>query len=359
MRRLVPLLCLLATPALADGGTEGHFERDAVVAASEAFRAVSRASLAALEPRERALTRTDQALADLDLSLAVSRGAVDGAQHDLWTARLDERSARFSQEFEALQQQLDSMGVGYETAFEAALSRALDALAAAGTPAQECEAKPDLLGGLAQPGGARASGPRCPGPDLSASVAAAWDRDAELKAALEALDPAGFQDVTLYGGEEPALVLGSGAGPMWIHPAALVEAVPEAIEVVDTIDRRADEARGILRSARADIPADAPDLDRRRTEIVERARGIRAWGGDGKAAVGAALWASLERSRKRGRKAGWSAAGLCLNPAGWAGCPGEDVTSEVAEALLTDKKLRKEMEGLLAGLEAPDVALAR
>lgn len=355
MHLLVPLLCLLSTSALA--GDAGHFDREKVVGASAAFRAVSVASTSALEPRERALTRTDQALADLDLSLAVARGGIDAAQHDLWTARLDERSTRFGQEFGLLQDQLTAMSVGYEAAFEGALLRALDALAAAGTPVAECAAAPSLLGGLAQPGGATSSKSTCPGVDRSADIAAAWDADPALKATLDTMDPAAFQDVTSYRGEEPPLAVGSGAGPMWIHPAALVEQLPEAIEVIDTVDRRSDEARVALRAARSEIPSDAPDLDQRRTTIVTRARGIRAWGADGKAAVGAALWASLERSRKKGRKAGWSDAGLCLNPAGWAGCPGDDVTSEVAEALLADKKLLKELLGILDGLGSPDVSL--
>jgi hypothetical protein len=351
MRRSILLLCLLATPAVAAQGD--HFDREAVVGASAAFRSVSSKSTAALEPRERALTRTDQALADLDLSLALSRGAIDGPQHDLWVARLDERSTRFGQEFETLQQELTTMSVGYEQAFEAALLRAVDGLAA---PAAECAPKKDLMAGLAQPGGA-SSAPTCPGENRSADLAAAWDKDAELKSALDAIDPAAFQDVTSYGGEEPPLALGAGSGPAWVHPAALAEALPEAIEAIDTVDRRAAEGRQALRQARADIPDDAPDFDDRRKKIVERARGIRAWSADQKAAIGAAAWESLERNRKKGKKAGWSGAGVCLNPSGWGGCPGDDVTSEVADTLVDDKKLAKALAALLDGIGTPDVSL--
>ncbi len=354
MRPLILLFGLLAVPALAAEG--GHFDRDRVVGASAAFRSVSQASTAALEPRERALTSTDQALADLDLSLALSRGAVDGAQHDLWRARLDERSTRFGQEFEALQEQLTGMSVGFEQAFEGALGRALDALATAGGRPQDCAAPPSLLGGLAQPGGA-SSKSACPGADRSAEIAAAWDRDPELAAALAAIDPSSFQNVTSYDGAEPPLPCGARARPMWVHPAALAEQLPEAIELIDAVDRRAAEARTALREARAGIADDAPDLAARRAAIVERARATRIWSEDRKAAAGATLWGALERNRKKGKKAGWGDASICLNPVGWGGCPGADVTSEVAEALLADKKLARELAAALAALDAPDVSL--
>ena len=356
MHSLVLALSLLASPALA--ADAGHFDRDAVVGASAAFRSVSEGSRAALEPREKALTRTDQALADLDLAVALTRGSLDAAQHDLWVARLDERSTRFGDEFAVLQGQLTEMSVGFEQAFEAALARATEALAAGGEPPRECrEPKPDLMGGLAQPGGAGAKKPSCPGADRSAEIAAAWDGDAVLKAALDAIDASGFQDVTSYEGEEPALTLGAGAGPMWVNPAALIERLPEAIELVDAVDRRAAEARTALREARAAIPADAPDFEARRAAVVERARGARGWAEDAKAAAGATVWASLERSRKKGKKAGWSTVGVCLNPAGWGGCPGDDVTQEVAEVLLGDKKLSKELAAALTALDAPRVDL--
>lgn len=351
MRALLISTLLLSTPALA--GEPGHFDRDEVVAASQAFRGVASASTAALEPRERGLTRTDQALADLDLSLALTRGSLGASHHDLWVARLDERSTRFGQEFETLQGQLTAMSVGFEEAFEAALVRATEGMAADGVPVSECAPKPALLGGIPQPGQA-SSASSCPGENRSPQVAKRWDADPELKAALAAIDPAAFQDVTLYEDAQPALALGAGSGPMWLHPAALVEQLPEAIELIDAVDRRASEGRERLLEARSEIGADDPDG---RKKIVERARGVRGWAEDHKAAVGSTLWSALERLRKKGKKAGWSSVGVCLNPAGWNGCGGEDVTVEVAEVLLADKKLARELAAALEALDRPDVSL--
>jgi len=341
------LLLLITSPALAADG--GSFDRDAVVGASAAFRSVAEAQSAAFGPIERSLEATDRALAEMDLSLALTRGTVDGPQHDLGRALLDERSARFGAEFGEIQTKLDAISAGYETAFEAALSRALATLPGV----TECTPTGGVLGGLSGPGSLSArKTPACPQPDRSADVAAAWDADAELKAALETL-AASWPSITTYSGAEPPQSLGAGAGS-WVSPAGLAELLPQAIELIDTIERRVEEVRNGLREERAGLDPEAEGALDAAKSIAARARAAREWGEDRKAEVGVILWGALDRNRKRaGKKGGWGDAGACLNPGAWGACTGDDHTDAVTETLTADKKLSKELGKALDGLGRP------
>ena len=359
---LAVLLSLVTlSPAPAEAGEPagpGHFDRDRVVAASAAFRSVAGSSQAALGPLERDLMRTDGALAALDLSIQLTRGGgIERAHHELWDARLVERSNRFGSEFGAFQEQLDGLGVGFEDAFEQALQRAIAGLAAEGfEPVVECAAKSNDPFALTGPGGQR-SAPTCEGTDLSERISAAWDADEELKAALGAIVGQDWQKVTTYEGSEPPLAL-AGLDPagVWLAPSDLVDLLPEAIEVIDDIDRRTQRAREELLGARAGLE-DGPELEAQVDAIRTRARETREWSEARKQAVGAVLWDAVERGRKKGKKDGWSSVGICMNPEAWGGCAGKDVTRELIDVLLGDRKLAKELAKLRDTLGAPDVSL--
>ncbi len=348
MRRLA-LLLLITSPALASEPA-GHFDRDAVVGSSQLFAAANGIASKALGPQERALSRTDAALADLDLALALTHGSIDEAQHGLWAARLDERSTRFGDEFAALQEQITAMGAGYEAAFEQGLQRALATLPGV----EECAPTPLAMGGgLAGPGGAPA-GRSCPGPDRSAEIAKAWDADPELQAFIEQQKAAQWQQITTYEGAQPVLALDDHAGPNWLNPADLAQLVPEAIEAIDSVDLKAEAARKVLLSERREIGQDDPDATEKRNSIVARARAIRAWSADRKAEAGALVMAAVDRARKKGKKAGWADVGACVNPAGWGGCEGAEATDEVADVVSEDRKLQKELAKWLETLGAPE-----
>lgn len=351
MRRLLPLalIPLLAAPAAADEGA--WYDPAAVVKASRTFAAVAGTSQSAFAPLESALKRTDRALADLDLSVALTAGVIDGTQTDLWKARLDRRSGVFGDEFGAIQERLTERSVAFEALFDEALQRAVGQLEPTLGPLRECAPKASLLSGPSSMGGRAAT---CVGADASARIASAWDQDAELASALQALQEETWPPVSTY--DEPAAPapLGAAAGPAWIHPATLAYLVPEANELLDAVDAQAERRRGALRDRKAALDRSQPDLQEQLIAIRDEARGLRAWADKRKAEVGAALWASVDRGRKKaGRKGGWSDAAACLNSEAWGACPGADVTSAVSEALLADKKLLKELDRLRGALSAP------
>jgi hypothetical protein len=389
---LVPTAALAEEPAPA-----GHYIESSIPESSSAFRSVSESTSRTFEKVEKTLQEVDGRLAKMALSIGLAGEAVGTDPASLWDAKLDARSDTFSYEFGGIQVRLNQTQEGYEAAFRAALERALAALAAEGTsPVVPCTPKRgSALGALAGggPGGA-AAGPsteHCPGPDLSQEIARRWDSDAVLQERLlqivggelgpiviglneggepieygGALAAGGWPRVTTY--SEPGAVLPlagqSPAGATWLHPADLVVSMPELAEALDTIDTLADDARSRLQDVVAALPRDAngqllQDEEHlgRIQAVQNKARGIRSFTDTSRAEVGAALWETLARLRKKGKKAGWADVGLCLNPAGFGGCEGTDVTDVVAEALAADKKLTARLEALRDDLVVPDVSV--
>ena len=333
-----------------------HYDKDQITASSSAFRGVAEVLQVAYMPLERKLSRTDSLLAELDLNLALSMGSVDGAQHKLWAARLDERSGVFGPEFEAIQDRIRQLETGFEASFQAALDRALAVLKAEGVQPNPCEPRSAGLGSMA-PGFAGNSS-SCPGEDLSGKIASMWDQDPELKEALAALVESPWPEVTSY--ESPAQSVSVGDFPSsadWLSPSNLGSAIPEAIELIDAIEQMANKARASLRANYQALDREAPEFKDQRAAISAMAKGIRAFSESAKAAAGREVFTSLERSRRKGRKAGWSKVSVCLNPTGWGGCAGKDRTDEVAEVLVADRKLQKSLNRLLEALEPPATAL--
>lgn len=342
---IAPTICLA-------GDASPHYDKDQITAHSNAFRGVAEVLQVAYMPLERKLSRTDSLLAELDLNLALSTGSVDAAQHKLWVARLNERSGVFGPEFEAIQSRIRQLETGFEESFQAALDRALAALRADGVEPIPCAPRAAGLGSMA-PGFADPKS-SCPGENLSTRIAGMWDQDPALKASLEALVEAPWPDVTSYA--DPAQTVAVGDLPAssdWLSPAHLGSAIPEAIELIDAVERIADRARSSLRAAYDQLDREASDFKEKRAAISDMAKGIRAFAEDAKAAAGEEIFASLTRSRRKGRKAGWSKVSVCLNPTGWGGCAGKDRTDEVTEALVADRTLQKSLDKIREGLVPP------
>ncbi len=354
----VPLLVLLSLSSSA--AQADHYDPDAVAAASSVFRAVAEEAQTGLSAVEGSVSGTDGALADLDLGLALSLGAVDTRFHKLWRARLDERSTRFGTEFRAVQEAIYGFETASERAFSAALERSLAALVAenGGLPT-ECVASGGVLATLTGPGGPSDSKQTsCPGEDRSVELAGLWDQDQALQEAAAAIRAWEWPQITTYREAEPALALGQASvAEGWIAPADLVHQLPEVVEVLDTIEHRANKARAALIEARNALDPEAEGAEERVAAIRDRAKGIRHYLTSMRKALGVELWAAVDRARKKGKKRGWSEVGLCPNPPAWGGCEGLDRTDAVAEVALSDKKLQKKAVALLESLGHPETSL--
>jgi len=398
---LVPAEAGAAEPPADDeveaSSPSGHYIESDIPGRSGVFRSVGESTARTFDKVEGKLQDVDGRLAKMALSVGLAGAAVDTERLALWSAKLDARSDTFGYEFDGVQVRLNQMQMAYQDAFEAALQRAIEGLAAEGkTGIVACAPKTgSALGALAGGGpGGTVAGPstdHCPGTDFSQEIARRWDSDELLEervleivggdlgplvigvapdgAPVEfggALAAGGWPAITNY--EEPGDVLGltgqAPAGGTWLLPADLVISMPELAEVLDRLDELAGEARGELQDIVKALPRDESgnlvqdEASLPRIEGVQaKARGIRAFSEEGRAQVGGALWESLAKLRKKGKKAGWADVGLCLNPPGFGGCVGDDVSDAVADVLASDKKLAGRLKEILAGLTAPDVAV--
>ena len=349
------LLCA-STPALA--GEPAHYDPDKVVAASSLFGGALARSAESFGPVDRTISSVNRSLGELDLNIALTVGAVDAAQHQLWDARLDERATTFSNEADVVQAQIAREEAVYIDGSAAALERAREALTAKGfDPIVECASKAQGLAGIQGPGGSSSSAD-CEGTDVSDQLAKLMDEDAELASAFAAVAAEGWPSVTSYSEAQPPLGLGGATGgATWVLPGDLAESIPEAIEYLDAIDNESARARAELIDAKNALDREDPDLEAKIGAIRDRAIQLREWGEARKAELGGRLWGGLERARKKGKKDGWADVGVCMNPDAWGGCDGRDVTDPVADVMVDDRKLRKELVDLLEAMDSPDMSL--
>jgi hypothetical protein len=341
------------------GGSAGYYDRDRIMGSSAVFVGLNTKQVGLIGPLESAMKRMDGALASLDLGVALTGGAIDTAHRELWAARLDERAGSFSSFFDAFQERFDAEGSAYERVFLAALERAVSALAAElGSEVVECSGGGGDPFAMSGPGGLGSS--RCEGDDLSARIAVAWDKDPALAEDLAALDTQAWPEITSYESQETALArLEDGAtdGGLdgWLDPARLVRSLPEAAELLDAVARRTEQGRRELLGQSRMIDRESDSAEAELASIRERAKGVRLSSEAAKAALGSALWQALGRVNKKSKALRGKNIGVCMNPADWGACSGPDLTFDVRDALLSDRKLQKGLARQLAAL--PDSAL--
>ena len=339
-------------PVLADESA-AHYSAEKVMAQSALFSGLNKQQLAVVAPLESAMQRMDSSLAELDLAIALSEGWVDGAQRDLWSARLAERAGTFGQFFDSFQARFNEQGIAYERIFSAAIERSTAALAKElGGPVVECSPNQATFG-LSGPGGAGAK--KCPGENVSTKLAAAWDADTVLASELETLGDAGWPELASYvGGEAPLPTSGNTGSPeSWFSLSLVARGIPEAAELLDAIDIAAEDARRALVAQSRAIDPSSPDGEAQAAAIRASAKKLRAYSETAKANVGDALWSAFGRVSKRNKALRASAPGFCFNPVDWEACSGSDRSVEVREALMDDRKLVRELQKQLEKLGTP------
>jgi hypothetical protein len=349
---IIALLFLGLPPVSEAAEATDHFDRDRIMGKSKVFVGLNGKQIALVGPLESAMKRMDASLADLDLSVALTEGVIDRAQRELWKARLDERAGAFSTFFDAFQERFDSDGAAYETIFVGALERALSSLATElGREVVECSSGPGSPFDLSGPSGSTKA---CPGEDVSARIAEAWDADAVLATELENLGAVAWPKLVSYEGEESALALKDAATEAtldgWVRPAALASGIPEAAELFNAISRRAELARRELVAESKMIDREAEDSADQFASIRERAKQLRLTAESAKATLGSALWEALPRASKKDKRLRKKAIGICMNPSDWGACSGADLTATVKEALLADRKLQRVLQKKLSDL---------
>ncbi len=220
-------------------------------------------------------------------------------------------------QFMRLQKHTDLLGIDYSRVFGAAVERSLTRVAGEQTVTQ-CTSisKVEAMMG---------KGPKCPGTDISARLAAALDGDLVLQGQVASILTVDWPKIELSGVVQPIVLL--AGTERTVDVAALARALREdALRELD--DQREAELEQIAEEL------SSSDKVVKQAGIAKGETIRLAWRA-GVASVGAGLWPEVKKKlEKAAKKGGPSGVGLCVNPQPLGGCGAPDVTAEVVELLV-------------------------
>lgn len=315
----VPLLAVLvlALPAFAGG----FYHPDDVAAASTRFAEAQTQLMAPLDERQGAARTLSAALREYREGLDLLGDRAPAEQ----IRRLQEMETDYLRQFDRLQGFADTLVGDFDTAFTGSMERAL----ASHEGAVECRAK--VAVGPRVPGMAsrEQDNPACTGDNLNAAIAAALDADAELAGALPGIVGRTWPNLGL----EPVAVDAVGNGQRFVSVRSLM--VAGAADALRAIDRADDEARVPIDASLED-GADAAELKALEAQGQAVAATTRARRAELAAPVLAAADAALAKWGKSEGATAW-----CAQPKPLGACLGDDLSRELIDRLLADKKVAK------------------
>lgn len=310
------ILALLAGAALA--AAPAHYHPDDVAKASKLFGTVAESMGPAFEAKQGHLASVGQALAELELGVALL-GKAAPAELKQWS---DTSRRKVLGERLRLQRHVDLLQDDYGKVFGAALERALPTVSK-GFDVKECGAS----GVLAMMGRKD-----CKGEDLNPKLAAAIDQDATLKQELASIAAVEWPSFEAPKAAQPVVALTGTT--RWVSGGDVAEALIGA--------RLKDKREALEAELERLLPEEPTEADINAAQAKKDAY-LAALGKDGDT-LRAALTAALGRAEKKG---GPAQVGWCANPAELGGCPGDEVTAKVLETVSKDKKFAKDIAGLV------------
>lgn len=256
------------------------------------------------------LAAARKAVGDLELGTALL--AADPAR----AAYLEKLDRSLSGQFLRVQKHVDLLGADYSRVFGAAVERALPTVAPGQTVVQCTQ--------ISQVEAMLGKGPRCPGTDISAKVAAAIDADLALQSQIGSILSVDWPGISVQGEVQAAVPL-TGA-----ERSVSVAAVARAL--------RGDELRELDDQREAALEQLSEALngsDRAAKEAaVKEGEAIAARWRASVGELGKKLWPEVKKKlEKAAKKGGPAAVALCANPAALQGCGVPDVTDDVVERL--------------------------
>lgn len=306
--------------AIALGAPVGYWHPDDLAPLSKTFAGSSDQLSSAFEARQRAVEQLSAALRQYRVGLDLLGDRAPQAERD----RLDTLEREYQRQHATLQAFADALIGDYDTAFQAAVDRALAKLG----EATECEA--EVLEGRPIPGipPKTKPNPACSGRNLNPEVALAVDADATLRAAVDAILGRPWPEAALPR-EAQAPV---GGGERWLSVHDLFMA--GAADALRAIDQRDDDARTGI-EARIEEGASPEEL----AKLLPEADRIAAETATARAALAAPVIAAAEAAMTKWK--GEPAAGWCANPGVLGGCTGADQSRDLVGRLVDDKKVAK------------------
>ena len=219
-------------------------------------------------------------------------------------------------QFMRLQKHTDLLSVDYSRVFGAAVERAITRVAGEQTVTQ-CTSisKVEAMMG---------KGPKCPGTDISARLAAALDGDLVLQGQVASILTVDWPKIELSGVVQP------------IEPLSGIESTVDVAALARVM--RADVLRDLDDEREAALEQIAEELSSAdkvvKQAAIAKGEIIRTAWRSSVAAVGAGLWPEVKKKIEKGaKKGGPSGVGLCVNPQPLGGCGAPDVTAAVLERL--------------------------
>lgn len=219
-------------------------------------------------------------------------------------------------QFIRLQKHTDLLGGDYSRVFGAAVERALP-IVAKGQTVTQCTSVSKVEAMMGK-------GPRCPGADISAKVAATLDEDLELQGQVASILSVDWPKIEVTGAVQAPVPLTGAERSVDVSTLARALRAAELQELDDVREAALEQIEEEIESA---------DVATKQAGIA-KGETIRKQWREGAAAVGAKLWPETKKKlEKAAKKGGATAVALCANPPGLGGCGVPDVTGEVVETL--------------------------
>jgi len=297
-----------------------HYHPDRVAAESALFAKYAEAQGPRFETLQRDLVRWSTAVEALERAVLLA-GDRAGAEVSAWA---EDTRRTLVHQYMTAQAHVGVVEDDSAETFGAALERAL-------APMQEryalteCASASSILS-LAGPGGRGSHA--CDGENINGALGSALDADEALAAAVDEMIAIEWPAIVLTPTPQAAVPLSgppSGEGAH-LQLAALAEVLDA--DVLRTMSENLEDKLAPLDEALSAGDADA----------LAEAEGIRARYEAAMAERGGQLLSAIEKPLSKLAKGGVA---LCLNPPELGGCPGDDLTAELAPALAADRKVQK------------------
>lgn len=294
-----------------------YYHPDDVAKGSAVFGKVSESMGPAFDERQGRIGGLGDALSDLELGVALLGAAAPAGLRD-WS---DKTRRKVVGESMRLQRHVDLLQEDYSRVFEAAVARALPTVGK-GLDVKQCGAS----GVMAMMGKSN-----CAGKNLNPALAAALDADPALAKELASI--AAVEWPTFEAPKAAQELVPLTGAKVWISGGDIATAF-----IGERVKLKQEALEAELERL---LPEEPTEADIAKAKALKDAY-VAALGKDGEV-FRAAVVAALGRLEKKGgpKEVGW-----CANPRALGGCPGDNVSKTVGEALLEDKKFAKDIAGI-------------
>lgn len=306
----------------------GFYHPADVAAVSEAFAEVNGPAAEGYHALSAAARTAASSLNHYEEALDLLGDAAPDAERE----RHAELTTRFHRDFAVAQDFAAAVLDDTETSFAVGLESALSNLEPSPAVCEKPTSATSVTStGMRIPGRAGQTS-TCEGTDLNPTIAADIDSNQAVRTATAEIASRKWPDLKLDAQPQPPSGWADATG--WLDLRRLfMKGAPDRLAQIieDDEDSRAEFEEAITDGSTRE----------ERLELVAAAQALTARTAGARSALAAPVLTALEGWNAKRDKKGHSTVSLCANPVELGGCVGTDLTLEVLEVLLADKKVRK------------------